>query len=59
MSLLGWGQLQAWLGSYPDSPQAHEQDASVEQEHGQTETQELNSQQLRGPQKPSAQGESV
>ncbi|KAM9178833.1 smoothelin isoform 2-T2 [Mergus octosetaceus] len=40
----------------PERPVAHEQDASVEQEHGQTETQELNSQQLRGPQKPSAQG---
>uniref|UniRef100_A0A493T3H7 Smoothelin n=2 Tax=Anas platyrhynchos TaxID=8839 RepID=A0A493T3H7_ANAPP len=39
-----------------ERPVAHEQDASVEQEHGQTETQELNSQQLRGPQKPSAQG---
>ncbi|XP_035425141.1 smoothelin isoform X3 [Cygnus atratus] len=40
----------------PEHPVAHEQDASVEQEHAQTETRELNSQQLRGPQKPSAQG---
>nr|XP_047907265.1 smoothelin isoform X1 [Anser cygnoides] len=40
----------------PEHSVAHEQDASVEQEHAQTETRELNSQQLRGPQKPSAQG---
>ncbi|XP_035196646.1 smoothelin isoform X2 [Oxyura jamaicensis] len=40
----------------PERSVAHEQDASVEQEHAQTETRELNSQQLRGPQKPSAQG---
>ncbi|XP_040433223.1 LOW QUALITY PROTEIN: smoothelin [Cygnus olor] len=40
----------------PEHPVAHEQDASVELEHAQTETRELNSQQLRGPQKPSAQG---
>ena len=42
----------------PCSPQAHEQDDAVEQEHIPAGMQELHSQQAGDPQEPSAQGES-
>lgn len=64
MSLATWqgwdGVTQSESGPAltPCSPQAHEQDDAVEQEHVLAGMQELCSQQAEDPQKPSAQGES-